>query len=321
MNDLVSPASNPPMSRLDSLDALRGIAALLVASYHTSELLRSPHYYNHPVWFNCFSLGGTGIIVFFILSGFVISSIADGRIGHKYIFLHYIYRRTVRIYPLYWLYLLLFVLLVWQHTGQLPQLGSSFWLGSVLLWPVGSYPFLAAGWTLTFELFFYLAYGSLIVSRWFFIGWIVWIATLLWTITSGIPQLRTAMNSVVAVASNQVDLLFFFGIAVFWLHRGRCGRLFGAKTAVIGAAIFLATGLFEVFYGEVDSLVPELPLAFATCLVMLSLLSRERYGQRRVAYMLVKLGMASYSIYLSHTPVLYLFFAIFTHDRVCWLPG
>jgi len=129
------------------------------------------------------------------------------------------------------------------------------------------------------------------------------------------------MGSVVAVASNEVNLSFFLGIAVFWLHGGQRGRLLGAKTAAIGASVFLATGLYEAFGGKADSLILQLSFAFGSCLAVLSLLSRERYGQGRLPRALVRLGVASYSIYLCHVPVLYIFSAMFNHDWVCRLPG
>src|SRR5579871_3181731 len=92
-----NPRSKP---RLDSLDAVRGVAALLVAAYHTGEMLRGPGFYGRPVWFNFFSFGGAGIVVFFILSGFVISMITERLRGQAAALPHYLYRRAVRILPL-----------------------------------------------------------------------------------------------------------------------------------------------------------------------------------------------------------------------------
>ena len=78
------------MKRIQELDALRGLAALMVVLFHFT-LHRSEAELG-------FKLGSTGVDLFFIISGFVISmslhSVKDG--------LTFVINRAARLYPTYW---------------------------------------------------------------------------------------------------------------------------------------------------------------------------------------------------------------------------
>lgn len=76
--------------RYKELDALRGIAALLVVFYHFTM--------NRPEAELGFELGITGVDLFFIISGFVIyRSIENARNG-----LDFVINRVSRLFPTYW---------------------------------------------------------------------------------------------------------------------------------------------------------------------------------------------------------------------------
>lgn len=87
------------MSRMiPGLDGLRAIAFLLVFAFHT----------------NYFQMGWTGVSLFFVLSGFLITGILldmkKGLTAGQYFFKFY-GRRFLRIFPLYYFYLILIALL------------------------------------------------------------------------------------------------------------------------------------------------------------------------------------------------------------------
>ena len=89
--------------QLDSLDGLRGIAVLLVFLSHTS--LRGDHLIP---FINFAGIGKSGVFLFFVLSAFLLTKpfLVKGRseIDRRFLF-NYAQRRFLRIYPLYFVFL------------------------------------------------------------------------------------------------------------------------------------------------------------------------------------------------------------------------
>jgi len=84
---------------IPGLDGLRAIAFLLVFACHTDYLL----------------VGWTGVLLFFVLSGFLITGILNkmkARFSGRDFFVKFYGRRFLRIFPLYYLYLFLMMGLV-----------------------------------------------------------------------------------------------------------------------------------------------------------------------------------------------------------------
>lgn len=84
---------------IPELDGIRGIAILLVVMYHC-----------FPCRFT--GLGWIGVDLFFVLSGFLITGILiDSKFGGRY-YINFIGRRVLRIFPLYYLVLLILFFLI-----------------------------------------------------------------------------------------------------------------------------------------------------------------------------------------------------------------
>src|SRR4051794_5441003 len=78
-----------------SLDGLRGIAILMVFFFH-----RYPRHPHDPI--GLLSGGGwTGVELFFVLSGFLITGILYDTLGQRRYFLNFYARRTLRLLPVY----------------------------------------------------------------------------------------------------------------------------------------------------------------------------------------------------------------------------
>lgn len=81
---------NKSVSRLQPLDALRGIAALLVIIFHFNM--------RYSILVNFTNIGSTAVDLFFIISGFaIVYSIQDGKTS-----LQFLISRVSRLYPAYW---------------------------------------------------------------------------------------------------------------------------------------------------------------------------------------------------------------------------
>jgi peptidoglycan/LPS O-acetylase OafA/YrhL len=83
-----------------ALDGLRGIAILLVVVYHNFGFI------------NYLFFGWLGVDLFFVLSGFLITDILLKTLGEKNYLRNFYVRRMLRIFPLYYLALILFLLII-----------------------------------------------------------------------------------------------------------------------------------------------------------------------------------------------------------------
>jgi peptidoglycan/LPS O-acetylase OafA/YrhL len=96
---------------IPALDGLRGTAILLVVMLHATEAFGRVHPVQ-PVVGKVLNVGFTGVDLFFVLSGFLISGILLASKGSPSYFRVFYIRRTLRIFPLYYAYLaLIFVVL------------------------------------------------------------------------------------------------------------------------------------------------------------------------------------------------------------------
>lgn len=87
------------MKKYRSIDAIRGISALLIVYHHVCGMMRIPYNWN---------FGDTIVLFFFILSGFHITITWKDKIqGHSK---EFIIKRCSKIFPIQWLMTLLFVL-------------------------------------------------------------------------------------------------------------------------------------------------------------------------------------------------------------------
>jgi peptidoglycan/LPS O-acetylase OafA/YrhL len=93
------------------LDGVRGLAILLVTLYRFSKELDPAHL---PSWLaiSFFRFGEYGVDLFFVLSGFLITSILLQSKKNPHYFQHFFARRSLRIFPLYFLALVIFVWIV-----------------------------------------------------------------------------------------------------------------------------------------------------------------------------------------------------------------
>ncbi len=176
---------NPPTShsnRIDPatellIDALRGIAALMVFCTHAFDLAISQVYgwdfgENPPFWRAVRAMFGTGehwVWCFFVISGFCIHlSIARGVRDGRFRLWPYALARVTRIYPLYLAGFAL-AILTWL---AVPDIGGSdgeapirpFWTTLLSLQIFAStFPSYEASWSLSCEMIFYAVWPALLL--------------------------------------------------------------------------------------------------------------------------------------------------------------
>ena len=94
-------------AKVESVQAMRGVAALAVVVLHAREAIDRQGFIDHPLGSETSigelaSLGAVGVDLFFVISGFVMALSAsklDGWAGTR----RFLRGRVVRIVPLFWL--------------------------------------------------------------------------------------------------------------------------------------------------------------------------------------------------------------------------
>ncbi|MEZ6138016.1 MAG: acyltransferase [Pirellulaceae bacterium] len=94
---------------IPQLDGVRGLAILIVTLYRFSKEFPTDSLVGKIMHLG-FTLGDRGVELFFVLSGFLITGILVDAKGQQHFFKNFLARRSLRIFPLYFTALFLFVI-------------------------------------------------------------------------------------------------------------------------------------------------------------------------------------------------------------------
>jgi peptidoglycan/LPS O-acetylase OafA/YrhL len=145
-----------PSSRIAPLDGLRGLAVLAVILYHAS-VFEPPSAGAGAVLRAAARFGWAGVDIFFVLSGFLITRILWASRGAENYYRVFYTRRVLRIFPLYYVSLLVLVLVFRVGAGE----SAWYWLyaSNVKMtldgWPAAP---LSHFWSLAVEEQYYLVW-------------------------------------------------------------------------------------------------------------------------------------------------------------------
>lgn len=306
-------------SRLLSVQALRAIAALLVVWVHSidaAEFFTTPHQSKFFHWGN---FGACGVDIFFAISGFIVSQVAVRSVERKADnpsapARQFLTRRITRIFPLYWILTLL--VLLEQELGRHKIVWSSFhWLPTVLLFPSlqyrGNAPALSLGWSLMFEMYFYVILTIFMVWTPRSVARNAAILLCGMVIAGSLAGIHRPM---IVIWMNPIVLEFVFGCIIGLMYSSRKSDV--AKTnrglwiAIVGALLLTAT----IFTGYGRASEEDWIMAGYYCWLRVGvwgvpsalIVGGVIFWNPRMyslpARALVFLGDASYSIYLCTIP-------------------
>ncbi|WP_160319393.1 acyltransferase family protein [Stenotrophomonas koreensis] len=260
---------------LGSIQALRGLGAIAVVIYHALSL--------HP-FFN-FRAGAAGVDLFFVISGAVMFL----SIRPETSALSFLWRRAIRVIPIYWIFTTLAV--IYFHT-RYPEVTFSkeHIIRSYLFAPPPEgfvMPVLYPGWTLNYEVFFYLILGASLLFRSASICISICIIAVLGSVFSSNPALGSLYYA------NQVILEFAAGLMLGWVIKS------GYRPEKTTGAILLTTSI--AIFAIHNEFKPEGVIAWGIPSVMMVMGAMAFESSTVIQNRMVQLlGSASYSIYLIH---------------------
>jgi exopolysaccharide production protein ExoZ len=303
-------------SRLHNLQALRGVACLLVLVYHLAAF--EPHtgasadrHLLHPLAY----FGFAGVDLFFVLSGFVITWVHADVLGQPARLLGYLGRRLWRIYPVYWLCWWGAAALHVLYHGEPWTFGSWRLARTLLLIPsLRENEFLPPAWTLTLEVMFYCTFAVffLLPRRAFPPLLALWFGALVPAAVIG----RHAMS----VSLGKLGLLpiwFFnpyvgeFLLGCFAAVAVRRGWVGWSRTCIAGGLVGFVAASLAIYTGAVifdDTPRRVAVFALPAGLIVYGLVAAERARGWVLPRWLQVVGDASYPIYLVHRPMFLLAF-------------
>lgn len=157
---------------LPVLDGVRGLAVLMVVFFHTTHLSDQSAVGRATWWLA--GAGWTGVDLFFVLSGFLITGILWEAKGRPFYFRNFYMRRFLRIFPLYYLALAVSFLVLpsLAHRLGLDERittdGATWYLlylsNFYQLWVETTHPILGVVWSLAIEEQFYIVWPFLIAA-------------------------------------------------------------------------------------------------------------------------------------------------------------
>jgi peptidoglycan/LPS O-acetylase OafA/YrhL len=245
------------MSRIPSLDGLRALSIFLVIALHTLQRFDMNHHVPR-IWYAIFD-GGTGVYIFFVISGYLITSLLlheqqkRGSISMG----SFYFRRAMRILPPIYLYIAVVVLLGW--TGRLAMtridvVSALFFFhnyaASSVMWSVEHF------WSLSMEEQFYF----------------IWPCILYYCLRHrpGIVGRITASKIALAViAVSPVIRVVTYSLPIPYLHHG---GMFHARadSLMFGCVIALLQGtpVFERVYAFVTKIwwIPPAVIFLSDCI-------------------------------------------------------
>lgn len=286
---------------IPQLDALRGVAVLIVMLYHITDLV--PRLHLKPL----FGFGYTGVDLFFVLSGFLITGILVDSKDSKRYFTNFYARRALRIWPLYYLLLFFtFVLLPAVHPTLKAYIFESchpwqaflFFLQNLTL-KRQAFDTLRLTWSLAIEEQFYLVWPVIVwlaprrILKPLALSMLCLSVALRWCVLVGlVPPLTIYMNTL-----TRLDGLSLGAFLALWIPQAdeRIARLAGIIAAGLAILVLIVLRWVQPGHWAFFSLVAA-GFAGTLCLAITT------NGLSKLQF-LRSTGKISYALYLIHVPV------------------
>jgi exopolysaccharide production protein ExoZ len=282
---------SPALKRVVSIQYLRALAAILVVVQHANS---------GPIHLDIVSpgLATFGVDLFFVISGYIMwtTTTETARTPPQFW-----WARIVRIVPLYWGFTSLYVAISILHPAALehPSTDLVFILKSYAFVPAihpvaeNISPIYSLGWTLNYEMFFYLIFGTALIIR-HRAGRLVAITLTLGALVAA-GFLWHPANPILQTYSNELLLEFLSGT----LLGAASQRLMVWGPRFAGPVLGVAALCLVAVYYDKSSGYGSLLFGLPPGLTVAGSVALERSLRNRPLRWALLIGDASYSLYLS----------------------
>ncbi|MBB4094900.1 acyltransferase family protein [Brucella pecoris] len=300
--------------RFSNIDGLRAIAATSVLFHHIfGDFIRDASDQSTPLIgfltsiVSSFDFGRFGVVLFFLISGFVVPFSIKGDQPIR----RFAIGRFFRLYPAFWLSLL-FMCGYLVFTGNTPELKTVL-ANATMAANVFGQPWLSGVyWTLFIELAFYVLIAVAFMAGILRQPLLVFAAGLLLALSTGGPFLLRFLGVNLPVIYIGLHLSFLFcGLLLrFTVIEKERGALWAALVLIIvQMSIIVSIGDFSLARNDTFFIVGKFPV-IASYVAAFSVFLLSLWTMRPQSELLSSTGEISYSIYLFHVPVcwtIYLF--------------
>lgn len=283
-------------SRFASIEAARGVAALLVVFHHAERMISQPRFFGPGKLPGDYLANlNVGVDFFFVLSGFIITWVHWNDIGTKGRLANYARKRLLRIYPPYWgiVIPLILLYLAFPDAGKPSQRDPLNIVLSLVLLPNTVQPVLGVAWTLTYEIFFYVLFALAILK-----GFIALRGMLAWAVLIVAAHFVPNVPFPISFMLSPFNLEFIMGVgtaAYLRKHRVPMPGLLAISSAIgFLAVVFLAPHIQE------DALRARLVFGTLAAGFVLGAVEYERARPLNLGKPVLLMGAASYAVYLVH---------------------
>ncbi|MDN0030649.1 acyltransferase family protein [Serratia marcescens] len=306
--------------KLESLQALRGVAALLVLLFHYRFYLRGDDESGTTIWDALFGWGIIGVDIFFIISGFIMVYTTQHYMQGCSSAKRFLLNRAIRIIPLYYFGLLVAFLFggamsTFHYPEKVQNLLSALtftvYKTSVTPHYIDDGGMYNIRWTLNYEIYFYLAFALCLMMKHRILALICWggLMTCIIPALAGFqPTLSVQgydfQTPTIAFITNPLLLEFLIGVFAGYIYLQLKRRVVSVKLPLISSVIaigLLSYIVFGVYFGSIRALNLESTIVLGLLVLFLTL--GEQVLQAYIPQVLKYVGNISFSLYLLHNPI------------------
>jgi peptidoglycan/LPS O-acetylase OafA/YrhL len=301
--------SAQPAKKIEELESIRGVAALLVVLFHMPAW--NAHLNNIQFVHNSYYM----VDLFFVLSGFVMNLNYGDRLHSVRDLVRFQFLRLGRLYPVHLLFLLLAVLTAASSWIAATTIGmkipnasglkeasfADFAAQLLLIHSLGflkiAHPFNLPSWSISVEFYTYLVFGIICLISHYVLRISVFVAL------AGTALLLLAFGG--AKIGNFSEILQCF--AGYFLGCLAASYAVRQSKALPRGSTFVALAAMTLFLCMRMGPSFDIAIFFLSALLILAVVcTRDDFAKRILRHNLLEfLGLVSYSIYMSHIFVLW----------------